>query len=272
VDGDAMASLVELLRALADAPASPDGSAQARAFDFRGRLTKLVLSREALVRNGAPDPALLQRYLDAGVARPAGLQLVLPERVCRGLPVDLQAALRRRFGSAARIDPARSRALPAPPHGTPTGTKDTPRLALEALCRWIQDHGQHFDGHPAHTMSSPLYGVYREGELIGVSLRLATRLLARFMQGDDPNALWVSWRARGWLRHEPGHLTLRLAIGDQRRRWLALTWGAWELAIGEHSSRPTREGSRHEADSAESRRAASQSEPHAGPDAPPGRG
>lgn len=48
-----MASLVSLLRALGDAQSASDASLRARAFDFRGRLTKLVLSRNAL----APDSA-----------------------------------------------------------------------------------------------------------------------------------------------------------------------------------------------------------------------
>lgn len=270
--GPAGAPLVELLRALADVQTSPVWDTQARAFDYRGRLTKLVLPREALAPAGAEGTTLLQRWLDAGLVRPAGLQVVLPEATCRCLPVDLQAALRRRFGSAGGVNPARSRALPPPPRGAPSGTTDVPRLALEALCRWIQEHAEHFDGHPAHTMSSPLYGAYREGEMVGVSLQLARRLLARFTQGDDPNALWVTWRARGWLRHEPGHFTMRLAIGIRRRRWLALTWAAWGLAIGARHSGVTAERSGHETDSAESRRAASQGEHHAGPDAPPGRG
>jgi hypothetical protein len=245
---------------------------QARAFDFRGRLTKVVLSRDVFASADAQGQVLLQRCLEAGIARPAGLQVMLPEPTCRRLPADLQVALRRRFGSAGGVNPARSRALPTPPRGAPSGTTDLPLIALEALRRWIQEHAEHFDGHPARSLSSPLYGVYRDGELIGVSLRLATRLLGRFMRGDDPNALWATWRARGWLRHEPGHFTMRLAIGSQRRRWLALTWAAWELAIGAHHSGVTAERSRHETDSAESRRAASQGEYHAGPDTPPGGG
>jgi len=57
-----------------------------------------VLSRDVFALAGAQGPALLQRCLDAGAARPAGLQVVLPEWICRRLPADLQAALRRRFG------------------------------------------------------------------------------------------------------------------------------------------------------------------------------
>ncbi len=272
-DGDATASLVELLRALADAPPPPTaGVGQARAFDFRGRLTKLVLSREALAPDGAQGPAQLQRWLDAGVVQPAGLQLVLPERVCRGLPADLQAALRRRFGSAGRLKPGPSRALPAPQHGRPSGAHDVPRLALEALCRWIQEHPQHFDGHPARIASSPVYGAYRHEDLVAVSLRLAGRLLARFTPGGDAAPLWGAWRARGWLRHDPDGVTMRLRIGAQRRRWLALTWGAWQAATGDHASDATVEGSDHETHFSEDSGPAAEAERDDRRDAPPAGG
>ncbi len=270
VDGAAMASLVELLRGLADAPASIEGSAQARAFDFRGRLTKFVLSRDVVAPDGAQGPVLLQRWLDAGIVRPAGLQLVLPERICRRLPADLQATLRRRFGSAGRLNPATSRALPAPQGGALEGAGDLPRPALEALCRWIQEHPQHFDGHPARAPLVPQHGVYRHGDLVAIDPRLATRLLARFTQGADPKALWEAWRARGWLQHDPDRLTLRFMVGTQRRRWLALTWAAWQHAIGDYSG-TTAERSDRETHSSESSHAASQVERHAGPDTPPGR-
>jgi hypothetical protein len=269
VDGDAVASLVVRLRALADAQTPTEGPPQVRAFDFHGRLTKLVLSREILAPNGAPDPTLLQRYLDAGIVRPAGLQLVLPERVCRGLPVDLQAVLRRRFGSGRRVDPASSRALPTPQPGASEGANDLPRLALGALCRWIQEHSQHFDGHPARLASSPVYGAYRHEDLVAVSLRLATRLLARFTPGGDATPLWGAWRARGWLRHDPDGVTMRLRMGAQRRRWLALTWGAWQTATGDHASDMTVEGSDHETHSSEDRGPAAEAERHAGRDAAP---
>ncbi|MGH2405172.1 MAG: type IV secretory system conjugative DNA transfer family protein, partial [bacterium] len=67
VDDAVTAPLVELLRTLVDAHTTPDGSALARAFDYRGRLTKLMLSRDVFVLTGAHGPALLQRCLDAGI-------------------------------------------------------------------------------------------------------------------------------------------------------------------------------------------------------------
>ncbi|MDQ7839440.1 MAG: type IV secretory system conjugative DNA transfer family protein [bacterium] len=270
--GPAGAPLVELLRALADVQTSPAWAIQARAFDYRGRLTKLVLPREAIAAAGADGPALLLRWLDAGLVRSAGLQVVLPEATCRCLPVDLQAALRRRFGSARRREPAMSTA-PATTQPAPRGgIRDLPLLALEALCRWIQEHGRHFDGHPARTTSSPVYGVYRHEELVAVSLCLAARLLARFTRGGDSKVLWEAWRARGWLRHDPDGVTLRLRIGNRRRRWLALTWGAWQTATGHRASDTTVEGSEHETHSSEDNGAATEAERHAGRDAAPAGG
>jgi type IV secretory pathway TraG/TraD family ATPase VirD4 len=271
-DGDVITPLVSLLRALVDAQIPPDGPVQVRAFDFRGRLTKLAVSRDVFAPGDAHGSALLQRCLDAGVARPAGLQIVLPEWSCRRLPADLQAALRRRFGSAGHDKSARSRALRTTHAGASGGTEDLPRLALERLCRWIQEHAQHFDGHPARTESAPRYGVYQPGELVAVSLRLVSRLLARFTQGGDSKVLWEAWRARGWLRHDPDGVTLRLRIGDQRRRWLALTWAAWQTATGTRASETSVEGSDHETHSSEDRRGAAEAERDAGRDAPPAGG
>jgi hypothetical protein len=271
VDGAVLAPLVELLRTLADAPAPPEGSAQARAFDFRGRLTKLALSRDVFAPGDTPGAALLQRGLDAGLVRPAGLQLVLPEHVCRRLPADLQAALRRRFGSVGHDRSARSRARQTTHIGASGGAEDLPRLALERLCRWIQEHAQHFDGHPTRTDTSPLYGAYRHEDVVAMSLRLATRLLARFAPGGDAKMLWEAWRARGWLRHDPDRLTLRLRMGTQQRRWLALTWAAWQQATGEHRG-TTAERSEHETHSSEDGGAAPEAERDGGRDTPPGRG
>jgi len=271
-DGDVIMPLVSLLRALVDAQTPPDGPVQARAFDFRGRLTKLALSRDVFLPGDAHGAVLLQRCFDTGVARPAGLQVVLPEWSCRRLSADLQAALRRRFGSAGHDTSARSRARQTTHAGASGGADDLPRLALERLGRWIQEHAQHFDGHPARTESAPRYGVYQQGELVAVSLRLVARLLARFAQGGDSKGLWEAWRARGWLRHDPGGVTLRLRIGDQRRRWLALTWGAWQTATGTRARETSVEGSEHETHSSEDRRAAAEAERHAGRDAAPAGG
>jgi type IV secretory pathway TraG/TraD family ATPase VirD4 len=271
-DGDAIVPLVSLLRALVDAQIPPDGPVPVRAFDFRGRLTKLAVSRDVFAPGDAHGAALLQRCFDAGVARPAGLQIVLPEWSCRRLPADLQAALRRRFGSAGHDRPARSRARQTTHIGAMGGADDLPRLALERLCRWIQEHAQHFDGHPVRAESAPRYGVYQPGELVAVSLRLVTRLLARFTQGGDSKGLWEAWRARGWLRHDPGGVTLRLRIGDQRRRWLALTWAAWQTATRTHASDTSMEGSEHETHSSEDRHAAAEAERHGGRDTPPAGG
>jgi len=271
-DGDVIMPLAGLLRALVDAQTPSDGSLQARAFDFRGRLTKLVLSRDVFGPGDAHGSALLQRCFDAGVTRPADLQIVLPEWSCRRLPADLQAALRRRFGSAGHHTSASSRALQTTHVGASGGTEDLPRLALERLGRWVQEHAQHFDGHPARAESAPRYGVYQHGELVAVSLRFVTQLLARFTQGGDPRALWDTWRARGWLRHDPDGVTLRLRIGDQRRRWLALTWAAWQAATGTRASETSVEGSEHETHSSKDRRAAAETERHAGRDAAPAGG
>jgi hypothetical protein len=241
VNGAAVEPLVALLRKLADAPTLPNGAIQAHAFDFRGRLTKLVVPREVVVPTGTEGQALLQRRLAADLVRSAGLQVVLPEATCRRLPLDLQAALRRRFGLAGRSEVATSRTLPTPPRGAPSGTTDVPRLALEALCRWIQEHAEHFAGHPASMASAPVYVVYRHGDLIAISVKHATRLLARFTQGTNPKALWEAWRARGWLRHDPDRFTIRRWEGTRQRRWLALTWAAWVQATGDQAG-PRRKG------------------------------
>jgi hypothetical protein len=59
---------------------------QARAFDFRGRLTKVVLSRDVFASADAQGPGLLQRCLETGIARPVGLQVMLPEPTAGACP------------------------------------------------------------------------------------------------------------------------------------------------------------------------------------------
>lgn len=136
------------------------------------------------VRIDRPGAALVRRRHHA--ARRSAF--VLPEQTRRP-PADLQAALRRRVGSAGRLNPATSHPLPTPQHSAPSGTTDVQRLALEVLGRWIQDHGQHFDRHTARTESAPRYGAYEHGELVAVSLRLCPRLLTWFVPGGDTTPL-----------------------------------------------------------------------------------
>ncbi len=121
-DGDVIMPLVSLLRALVDAQVPPDGPVPVRAFDFRGRLTKVALSRDVFTSAGAQGPVLLQCCLEAGIVRLAGLQVVLPEQTCRHLPAEVQAMVRRRFGSAARDEPARQ------PRPTPTCARCSMRV------------------------------------------------------------------------------------------------------------------------------------------------
>lgn len=88
----------------------------------------------------------------------------------------------------------------------------------------IQEHGQHLDGHPAwiHRRSRAYISM-------GTLSRCAFDTPLGCSYGSRrwrPETVVGRVADRGWLRHDPDRFTLRLRVGDQRRRWLPLTWVA----------------------------------------------
>jgi putative DNA primase/helicase len=106
---------------------------------------------------------------------------------------------------------------------------DTARSALVDFVGWATASQGQFEGkdmpeHPPHTY----LGRWQDGEYIAVFTHRARMQLAQM--GYSPEAMFRSWRERGWLRVQGDRYTYRMRVRGLVQHMITLDWAAVTLA------------------------------------------